>query len=63
MTLSYDECVRAAMRKFIEDEREFRRIETEPNAQFLDCRKGKDASTEMSTIIKKTRRACKNQDV
>jgi hypothetical protein len=41
MTLSDDMSVRAAMRQFIEDEREFIRIETPANAQFLDWKEGK----------------------
>jgi hypothetical protein len=36
VTLSDDMGVRPAMRQFIEDEREFRRIETDINAQFFD---------------------------
>jgi hypothetical protein len=36
MTLSDDTEVRAATRQFTKDKREFRRIETDPNAQFLD---------------------------
>jgi hypothetical protein len=36
MTLSDDIGVRAAIKQFIEDKREFRRIEIDPNAQFLD---------------------------
>jgi hypothetical protein len=63
MTLSDDTWVRTAMRQFIKDKREFRRIETGPNAQLLDWKEGKGASTETSTIIEKTRRACKNQDM
>jgi hypothetical protein len=39
------------------------KIETDINAQFLDWKEGKGASTGTSTIIEKTRRACKNQDV
>jgi shikimate kinase len=63
MTLSDDMGVWAAMRQFTEDEREFRRIETDVNAQFLDWKERKGASTGTSIIIEKTRRACKNQDV
>jgi hypothetical protein len=36
MTLSHNECVLAVMRQFIEDEGEFKRIETDANARFLD---------------------------
>jgi hypothetical protein len=36
MTLLDDMRVRPATRQFIEDEREFRRIETDASAQFLD---------------------------
>jgi hypothetical protein len=63
MTLPGDIRVRVAMRQFIEDEPEFRRIETEPNAQFLDWKEGKDTRTGTSIIIKKTRRTSKNQNV
>jgi hypothetical protein len=59
--LSHDECIRAAMKQFIEDDREFRRIETDPHAQFLDWKEGKGAGR--SIVIENTRRACKNQDV
>jgi hypothetical protein len=63
MKLSDHLGVRAAMRQFIEDEREFRRIETDPNAQLLDWKEGKGANTGTSTIIEKTGRTCKNQNV
>jgi hypothetical protein len=60
MMLSHDECVRAAMRQFIEDEREFRRIETNPTAQFFDWKEGTGTRAGTSTIVEKTRRARKN---
>jgi hypothetical protein len=60
ITLSYNECVQAAMRQFIEDKRIFRKIETDVNAQFLDWKEGRGKSTGTSIIIRKTRRACKN---
>jgi hypothetical protein len=41
MTLSGDMGVRPVMRQFIEDESEFRRIKTGPNAQFLDWKAAK----------------------
>jgi hypothetical protein len=63
MRLSDDMGVRAAMTQFTEDEREFRRIETDAHAQFLDWKEGKDASKGTSTIIEKTRRVYKNQYV
>jgi hypothetical protein len=52
----------AVMRQFIQDEPIFRRIEIGPNAQFLDWKKRRGASTGTSTIIEKTRRASKNQN-
>jgi hypothetical protein len=63
MTLPDDMGVRAAMKQFIKDEPKFRIIETVPNAQFLDWKEGRGANIGTSTIIRKTRRACKNQDM
>jgi hypothetical protein len=63
MRLSDDLEIRAAIKQFIENERGFRRTETSPNAQFLDGKEGNNPSRGMSTIVKKPRRACKNQDV
>jgi hypothetical protein len=60
ITLSDDMGVRATMRYFIEEEREFRRIDTDPNAQFLDRKEGKGTSTETSPIIENARRESKN---
>jgi hypothetical protein len=51
------------MRQFIEDERIFRIIETDANAQFLDWKERKGANTTTSTIIEKTRRAFKNHNI
>jgi hypothetical protein len=63
ITLSYDECVRVPMRLVIGDEREFRRIEIDANALLFDWKEGTATRTGTSTIIKKTRRTCKNQGV
>jgi hypothetical protein len=63
ITLSHDKCVRAVMRKFIEDEREFRRIETDAKVQFLDWKERKGRQTGTSTITEKKRTAYQNQDM
>jgi hypothetical protein len=56
MTLSDDMGVRAAMRQFIENEREFRRILIDANGQFLDWKEGKGASIGTLTIIEKMKK-------
>jgi hypothetical protein len=50
------------MSQFIEKEREFSRIETGGNGQFLDWKEERDPSTKTSTIIAETRKAYKNYD-
>jgi hypothetical protein len=63
ITLSEDDLIQSMMRKFIEDERRFRGIQSDPDAPFLDW--GEDGSTRSgtSTIIARTRGACKRLDV
>jgi hypothetical protein len=57
MTLSHDECVRAAMRQFIEDERILRKIETDPNAQFIDCKEGAQEQGRQPSLKRQEERA------
>jgi hypothetical protein len=57
MTLSHDECVRAAMRQFIEDERTLRKTETDPNAQFLDCKEGAQEQGRQLSLKRQKERA------
>jgi hypothetical protein len=63
MTLSEDGVIQSVMRQFIEDERRFRGIQSDPDAPFLYWREDGSTRSGTSTIIARTRGSCKRLDV
>jgi hypothetical protein len=50
MTLSEDNKIQSVMREYIDDERKFRKIESDSNASFLDWKEDSHTRTKMSTL-------------
>jgi hypothetical protein len=63
MLLSDDDKVRRAMRQFTEDERIFRRIEEDTRSTFLNWKARRNERSGTSSIIARTRKACKELGV
>jgi hypothetical protein len=63
MVLSEDLRIRAAMRQFLEDERQCRQIEIDENGHFHNWSDGKDPSGGTSSLIAKARKACRRYDL